>query len=115
MRVMQVSIDQIIDVVTVRYRFVPAPWTVNMLWPVTRAHMPIRACIRIVGRDFHFMLIHVPLVHMVQMPIVQVVDMVAVLDRGVSAARPMLMAMIGVVRFFAVCHVNAPQLHDHVT
>jgi hypothetical protein len=54
------------------------------------------------------MFVDVSGVYVMQMPVVQIVDVIAVLHRGMTASRPMLMGMIGVMRKLAVCHVRSP-------
>ena len=54
------------------------------------------------------MLVHVPGVHMVQMAIVKIIDVVAVLHSRMAATRPMLMRVVLVVGKFAVAHGALP-------
>jgi hypothetical protein len=51
------------------------------------------------------MLIDMPIVHVVQVTIVQVVDMARVTDTCMPAARPVNVVVIGVRGVRAACHV----------
>jgi hypothetical protein len=87
----QVAIDQIIDVITVRHRFVAAAGAVHMA-----ARQVGDAAIRI-GRGYrHHMFIDMIAMRVVQVPIVQIIDMAIVAHGGVAAARPVHMGMAGV-------------------
>jgi hypothetical protein len=48
-RVMQVSVDEIVDVIPVGNGFMTAPWTVNMICGMTRAAVAAGASSRIGG------------------------------------------------------------------
>jgi hypothetical protein len=52
------------------------------------AFMSARAIGRILRRHRQHMLIKVPFMRMMQMPVVQIVDMPFMLDRGMPAPRP---------------------------
>jgi hypothetical protein len=87
-------VDNIVNVVPMRHSLVPASWTMHMPSFVSGAGMVRRADIRIFCRDFDQMFIDVFAMHMMQVAIVKVIDMIAVLYRRVPASRPMLMRMI---------------------
>ena len=98
----QVSVNQVVDVVAMRYSLVTAVRAVNMAGLMTAA---VVACTptRVGIGDLDDVLVVVVLVGAVQMPVMQVADGVAVLDGGVAATGPM-----GVFRVFMniVCHVR---------
>ncbi|MCR6475192.1 hypothetical protein NU688_03400 [Variovorax sp. ZS18.2.2] len=94
-RMMKVTVNQVVDVIAMRHGFVAAVGTVNMPCLMTRAAMVRRALIGIRDRDFKGVFVHVAVVHVVQMAVMQIVDMVTVRDGGVAARRSML------VRVFA--------------
>lgn len=96
MRVMQVSADEIIRVVTVRHCFVATFGAVLVVVSVAFAAVAGRACIRIGLRNRQRMLIVVPCMLMVKVPVVQVVGMVTVLDSSMTAVRPVLVVVIPV-------------------
>jgi hypothetical protein len=103
MRMMQPAVYEIVDMVAVRHRFVSAVWTVRM-----RATDVGRALHGICGVDRDGVLIHVILVHMMEMAIVQIVDVIVVANRSVSAVRAMLVRVVGVV-FLGTCrHGHTP-------
>ena len=97
-RVMQVSVHEVVDVVSVRYRLVPTARTVH----VGRVVAPARV-IGGAGRGMGFvhldpMLVEVAVVRMVEVPVVQIVHVVLVLDRRVPAALAVLVfVLVGLV------------------
>ncbi len=96
-RVMQVTIDQVVDVIAVRNRRVATVRTVNVACLMTRAVVD-RTALRIGRRHLDDMLVVVPIVLAVKMTIVEIAHMVAVLNGRMAAARAVLMVMI-VVNF----------------
>jgi hypothetical protein len=91
-RMVQPAVYEIVDMVAMRHRFVSAVWTVRV-----RAMDFGRALHGICGVDRDGVLIHVILVHMMEMAIVQVVHMIAMANRSVSAVRAMLVSVVRVV------------------
>lgn len=91
------SIDEIVHVIAVWDRFVPAVRAVNVIRVVTAA-LVTRSATRWIGvTDFDGMFLDgTVVVHVVQMTIVQIVDVVAMLDSGVLAVRAVNVVMIGV-------------------
>jgi len=87
----KVTVNQVVDVIAMRHGFVAAIGTVNMPCLMTRAAMVRRALVGVRGRDFEGVLVNVAVVHVVQVIVMQIVDMVAVRDGGVAARRAMLM------------------------
>ena len=100
MRMMQVTVNEIVDMIAVGHSRMTATRSVNVTSLVTAACMIRRAVIGIVGAHIQRMLIDVVAVRMVQVPVMKVVDMVAVLDCGMSAIRAMNVGVIGM--WFAV-------------
>lgn len=84
-RMVQVSIDQVIDVVSVRNRLVPAVQAMPVRRIVRTTGMTGRASVRIRSVDGNAVLVEVVAMGGVQMPVVQVNDTPAVPDGGVSA------------------------------
>jgi len=80
MRMMQASAHQVIDVIPVRHGFVTAGRAVL----VRAAHLR-RALHGVGGIDRDGMLVDMILVHVVQMPVVQVIDVTFVAHRPLSA------------------------------
>jgi hypothetical protein len=91
MDMMQAAIDQIIDMIAVRHRFMATARPMHM-----GTGLRLHAAIGIAGRNANQMLVNMLAVHMVQMAIMQIINMAIMLDRGVAAARAVAMAMIGV-------------------
>ena len=107
MRMVQVVADEIVDMVAVRDCLVAAVRTMLVSGVVFGAGMTAGALIRIHFGNLHRMLIVVVTVRAVHVPFVQVVDMVAMLDRCMSATRPV--PMVGVfVGFVFVAHGPSP-------
>jgi hypothetical protein len=91
-RMVQPAIHEIVDVVTMRYRFVSATWTV-----LVRAMDFRRAMHGICGVDRDGMLIDVILVHMMEVPVMKIVHMAVMADRCVPTTRAMLVRVVVVV------------------
>jgi hypothetical protein len=91
-RMVQPAVYEIVDMVAMRHGFVSAVWTVRV-----RAMDFGRALHGICGVDRDGVLVHVILVHMMEMAIVQVVHMIAMANRSVSAVRAMLVSVVRVV------------------
>lgn len=102
-RMVQTTVYEVVDMVAMRHRFMSAVWTVRVLTMDLR-----RALHRICGGDPDGMLVHVILVHMVEMAIVEIIHMAFMPNRGVPAIRPMLMRVIGVMFFGTYGHVSIP-------
>jgi hypothetical protein len=103
-RMVKVAIDEIVDMVAVRDRLVSASRPVHVTRLVSGATVIRCAAIRVLGGHFNDVLVHVIGMRVMQMPVVQVVDMIAVAHRRVPAGGTMLMRMIGVMRLGARCH-----------
>jgi hypothetical protein len=98
-RMMQAPVHEVIDVVAMWNGFVPATRAMRV-----RAAGLGSAAHGIVGADGDGMLVDVVPMHVVEMPVVQIVDMIVVADRRMPAAGAVLVAMIGVVLFVAGGH-----------
>ncbi|MBA4142462.1 MAG: hypothetical protein H0X43_05510 [Nitrosospira sp.] len=104
MRVMEMAIDQIIEMVAMRYCFMSAPSSMNMFRGVARAFMPRGTVFRVERRYANHVFIYVTVVRMMQMAIVQVVDMTIVLYAGMATVRAMWMSMIFVLGQGTISH-----------
>ncbi|WON74240.1 hypothetical protein [Nitrosospira sp. Is2] len=103
-RIMEMSIDQIINMVAMRYCLMPTARPMHMLRRVSGAFMLRRAVLRI-GRGYaNHMFVDMAFVRMMQMAVVQIIDMVIVHDPGVAALRPMRMIMIFVLLRGTMAH-----------
>ena len=95
MRVMQMPIDQIVDVIAVGDRFVPAAWTVDMLRIMATALMCWCAGVGVGVAHFDFVFNHRPILgHVMQVTVVQIIDVSIVLDPRVFTVGAMLVVMI---------------------
>ena len=99
--VVQVAIDEIVDVVAMRYCFVTAAGAVHVSRFVATAVVVGRASVRVGGADCDDVLINVVTMLVVQVAVVQVINVAFVLDGGVAAVRAVLVFVVGVVRFVA--------------
>lgn len=108
MLVVQPTIDQIVDMIAVRHRFVAATRTVEMPVIMTRMVLDWMATAWIGCADFDHMLIDMIAMWVVQMAIVQVVNMVTVLYGSVTATGAVFMVMMFVMRQIAVAHERLP-------
>jgi hypothetical protein len=91
-RMVQPTVYQIVDMVTMRHLFMTAVWTVCV-----RAVDFRRAVHGICGVDRDDMFVNVILVHMVKMAVVKIIHMTVVANRGVPAFQAMLMSVIGMM------------------
>ncbi len=102
MRMMKMAVDQVVDMVAVWNGFMSAAGTMHMSGFVTPAAR--RALIGILCADFDPVFVYMIGMRMMQMAVMEIVDVVAMPDRGVSAVRSMLVIMMGVVGFIAGAH-----------
>jgi hypothetical protein len=84
--VMKVITDNIIDVVAVGYRIVPAVLAVYVIKIVVPARVSDGAAAWVLRAHRNTTLIDVPVVLSVEVPIMQVVCVISMLDRFVSTA-----------------------------
>lgn len=103
MDMMQAAVYQVVDVVAVGHGFMAAIRTVDVIGGVAGA-LAMGALVGIGGADVDDVLIHVIAMHVVQVAVVEIVDVPVMLDGGVSAIRPMLVAVIGVMLVVAGAH-----------
>jgi hypothetical protein len=100
-RVMQMAIYKIIDMVSMRHRLVSTAWTMYMTLLMSRTYMPTGALIWVAFGHFQHMLLHRSCIcRMVQMAIVQIVDMITVLQ----SRMPTVLAMPVRVIVMSVAH-----------
>ena len=107
-RMMQVTVDQIVDVVAMRHGLMTAAGSMHVPLVVAAAVVGGRACLGILLRHLDHVLIHVTRMRMMKMSIVEVVHVVAMLHSFVAASRPVLVLMIGVMRQLAIRHLRSP-------
>lgn len=107
-RVMQVAIDEIVDVVAVLHSFVAAARAVHVVGIMAGTLMLRRALGWVSPADLEDMLVAMCFVRMMQLPFVQIVDVIAVYYRGVPAIRAMFVRMVA--DRIAVLHGASPQI-----
>jgi hypothetical protein len=100
-----VAVDDVIDVVAMRYRFVAAVGVMDMVGYVSAAVVSRLAGIGIGTADSQEMLIDMIAVNVMQMAFVQIIGVAVMLNGGVAAVGAVLMIVI--VVFFAG-HGSAP-------
>jgi hypothetical protein len=98
-RMMQPSIHEVIEMVTMRHRFVPA----GRAMLVRAAHLRC-ALHGIGGVDGDGMLVDMILVHVMEVAIVQIVNMTIMANGCVAAVRAMLMGVVRMVLLGAGGH-----------
>ncbi|NWB84026.1 MULTISPECIES: hypothetical protein [Pseudomonas] len=97
MRMVQMPLHQIVHMIPMCDSFMPTARAMHMILGMSAAAMIRCAASGIARVDLQAVLIDVIAMHMVQVTIVQVVDMAIVLNRRMSAARAMLMGVIGML------------------
>jgi len=95
-RMMQVVGDAVVDVITMRDRFVTAIGAVDMTGLMAAAAMVRGADVGVAARHLDHVLVDMIVVRVVEMPVMQVVGVAAMAHGGVTATRPVAMGMVGV-------------------
>lgn len=116
-RMMEDSVDQVVEVIAVWNGFVSAPWSVCMPRRVACCHRT-DAAVRVGGTDFDTMFVVVnalafDLMRVMQMAVVQVVDMTVMSNRDMPAAFAVLVR-VGVMDL-ALVHTFAPNRGERFT
>jgi len=93
-RVVEMLADEIVDVIAVGNLLVTAIGAVNVSGLVLAAGMLGCAVHRVGFADLQDVLIHVVMVRVVEMPVVQVVEVVPMRDRRVPASGSMLVRVL---------------------
>lgn len=86
MWMVQMTIHQIVHMITMRYRLMSTARTMHMLLSMSRAMMIGSTTIGVHRTHLQTMFVHMITMHVVQMTIMQVVDMTIVFNRRMSAA-----------------------------
>jgi hypothetical protein len=110
MGMMQPCVHQVIDVIAMRYGFVPAGRPMD----VTRALDLRRAVHRVRGTDPNDMFVDMIRMHVVQMTVMEIVNVAIMADRRMSAVRAMLMRMVGMSLLGTGGHVFSLWFADSV-
>lgn len=93
----KVSLNKIVDMVAVRHGGMPAPRSMDMVGGVAAALVLGRARRRVGRVHLELVLLHLAALWVVQVTVMKIVDVIAVLNGRVAAARPVLVRMVGVV------------------
>ena len=97
-RMVQMAVHQVIDMIAMRHQLMAAARAVHMACGVTGALVAWRAALGIVGAHRQAVLVDVIAVHMVQVTVMQIVNVAIVLDRRMATARLVLMFVVGMLR-----------------
>ncbi|MGO9431986.1 hypothetical protein [Rhodoblastus sp.] len=108
MLMVQAAVNEIVDVVSMRRRFMTTARTMDMAGFVTSVAVFGRAANWIPFAHLDHVLLGVAVMRVLKMPVVKKVDMIAVSHREVAAARPKLMRMLGVREILVIGHRIAP-------
>jgi len=103
-RMVEVPVDQIVDVIAMRDGLVAATGAMVVRGVVTGALVRGSACSRIGGRDLDHVLVDVIAVHVVQVTVVQVVDVAVVPHGRVTATGAMNVCVVGMGWIRAIGH-----------
>lgn len=104
MRVMQPAIDEVVDMIPVRDRFVAASRAMHMAGLMAFVAELRSAAVRIPVAHLDDMLLNNVALLMVQVPVVKIIDVIEMFDRNVPAGGAMPVGMIGVNRVAMVRH-----------
>ena len=91
---MQMSLHQIIDVISMRYGLVSTALTVHMALFMRPTGMTRSACCRIGLRHLERVFVKVALMRMMQMPVMQIIHMPLMQYRRVPAIRAVHVRMV---------------------
>jgi hypothetical protein len=103
---MQPPVDEIIDMVAVRYRLVPAIGSMDMAL-VALGRPSFRAAVGVRIAYVDPMLVDMAVVRVVEMTIVQIVRMPVMAHSHMAAIRPVLMGMVP-MRLMLCSHIFSP-------
>lgn len=92
---MQMTVDQVIQVIAVGHRFVAAGGAVDMTMLVLAALVIGCALVLVALVDTETVLVHMTFMHVVKVAVMKIIDMVAMLDCGMPASIAMLVLMVG--------------------
>lgn len=100
-RMMQMAVDQVVDMITVRNCGVTAIGSVHMTARVTTTEVPARTLRGIRGVHLQNVLFDSPVrCGVVQVTIMQEINMLTMPDPGMAAFRTVYVVMVGVFRHF---------------
>jgi len=94
MWVMQVTVDDVIDVIPMRDSFVTATRAMDMSRLMASAGMVRRTSCGVRVVDVQAMLVHMVTMRVMQVTIMEIIDVIAMLDCGVSTVGSVLVIMV---------------------
>lgn len=97
-RVVQVALHQVVDMVAMRDRFMSTAFPMNVTGIVSRTGVTRCALVRVGFADLEYVLVNVARMRRMQVAIVEIVDVTVVQDGSVTTAGAMRMIMIFVNR-----------------
>lgn len=111
-RVVQMAIHQVIDMIAMRYRLVPAVRTVSVRLLMGRATVVRRAFLRIRRGYFNLMVVHMIAVSVMQVAIVKIIGVAVVFHGNVPAVWAMHVAVGPRVLLVSLTHCFSPFKSD---
>lgn len=99
----QVAFNQVVDVIAMRYSLVPAVSAMLVLCIVAVAGMAVGAGSRIGFAHGNDVLVDVSLVDAMEMTVMEVIDVILMLNGGVSAVSAMLVGVV-LMDYVIDCH-----------
>lgn len=93
-RMVQVSIDEVVNVIAVRNGLVTAAFPMLVACVVTAAGMSLGAGVRISSRDSENVLVDMSLMKRVQVAIMEIIDVVRMPDRCMAATGAVLVGVV---------------------
>jgi hypothetical protein len=106
-RMVEVAVDEIVDVIAMWHRFMTAPGSVNVIRLVAAAVR--RTLIRIGRAHFKPVFVYMIAVRVMQVTVVQIVDVVVMPDRRVAATWTVLMVVMRMMGFGTCAHGDSPR------
>ena len=106
MRMVQAAVDEVVDMVAVRNRFVAAIGTVHMVVAVSDMIGQRRAFVRVLFADFDDMHVGMVFMGMMKVAVVQIVDVAVMLDRRVAAVGAVFVGMFLRAQMFVIGHAG---------
>ncbi len=94
MRVVQVAVDQVIDMVAVGNRLMAATRAMNVVGGMAATLVAGCAALGVLAVGFQYVFVDMIAMHVMQVPIMQIIDMSIVFDCRMAAARLVLMVMV---------------------
>ena len=107
-RMVQMAFHEIVDMIAMGHRLVSATCSMDVSRLVAGTAVVRRADVRIGLRDLDRMLVDVVAMRVVQVPIVKIVDMVAMPQSDMAAPRTMRVCMAVMVSLRASVHFQSP-------